>query len=339
VAPWSQTARAGLPEAPRLPLPSQRPGQGLARQVSRGPPTGLRPEGPALRGATTPLAHPKAFARFIAALQQHAWVVYAKPPFASAQQVVSYLGRSTIGWPSATIAWWRCTRPGGVALARLSSWQQVKVMTLSAGVYPALPAAYLAQWLGAHASLWDPRQSVPRRTLPASRQALSQPPPVLTAPVSAPELMRRLTGIDIERCPHCHQGRLAVIATLYPLCPLKTCPCHRTAMMRPCAADLPPFMPERCPAGRGPVRAQRAESLPDTPRWQVRSHAKMRPRSDLAPGDGQPGAGWHPSMPRRPRSGIPIPSRPGPSMQRLRPTNSIGSAPCWLYTRTWVFWA
>jgi hypothetical protein len=29
-------------------------------------------------------------------------------------------------------------------------------------------------------------------------------------------VMRRLTGIDIERCPQCHQGRLVVIATQQP---------------------------------------------------------------------------------------------------------------------------
>jgi len=34
---------------------------------------------------------------------------------------------------------------------------------------------------------------------------------------SAATVMRRLTGIDIERCPQCHQGRLVVIATLHPL--------------------------------------------------------------------------------------------------------------------------
>src|SRR5205807_7532436 len=61
-------------------------------------------------------------------------------------------------------------------------------------------------------------------TLPAARTALSQPPPVPPAPVSAPELMRRLTGIDIERCPHCHQGRLVVITTLYPLWPVEDVP-------------------------------------------------------------------------------------------------------------------
>src|SRR2546425_659334 len=48
-----------------------------------------------LAGSTASLADPKAFDRFMAQLRQHAWVVYAKPPFASAAQVVSSLGRST----------------------------------------------------------------------------------------------------------------------------------------------------------------------------------------------------------------------------------------------------
>jgi hypothetical protein len=50
-----------------------------------------------------------------------------------------------------------------------------------------------------------------------ARFALPPRPPAESAAV----LMRRLTGIDIERCPHCHQGRLTVIATLYPLWPLQ----------------------------------------------------------------------------------------------------------------------
>lgn len=29
--------------------------------------------------------------------------------------------------------------------------------------------------------------------------------------------MQRLTGIDIERCPHCKKGRLNVVMTIYPL--------------------------------------------------------------------------------------------------------------------------
>jgi hypothetical protein len=35
-------------------------------------------------------------------------------------------------------------------------------------------------------------------------------------PESVAALMRRLTGIDIERCPVCQQGRLRIVAILAP---------------------------------------------------------------------------------------------------------------------------
>ena len=46
-------------------------------------------------GSTAPLVDARTFQRFLAPLWQQPWVVYAKPPFASAQHVVSYLGRYT----------------------------------------------------------------------------------------------------------------------------------------------------------------------------------------------------------------------------------------------------
>jgi len=46
-------------------------------------------------GRAAGLADPKAFGEFLAALRQHAWVVYAKPPFAGPAQVLEYLGRYT----------------------------------------------------------------------------------------------------------------------------------------------------------------------------------------------------------------------------------------------------
>jgi hypothetical protein len=177
-------------------------------------------------GATTPLAHPKAFARFIGALQQHDWVVYAKPPFAAAAQVVSYLGRYThrvalsnhrlVAVHAGQVAFrWRDSRHGN----------RVKVMTLAAGEFirrfllHTLPSGWVRM---RHYGILGNRCRA--HTLPASRIALSQPPPVPSAPESAPALMRRLTGIDIERCPHCHRGRLAVIAPLYPWGPLADVP-------------------------------------------------------------------------------------------------------------------
>jgi hypothetical protein len=172
--------------------------------------------------STAPLAHPKAFDCFVTQLQQHAWVVYAKKPFASAQQVVSYLGRYThrvalsnhrlVAFHEGQVVFrWRDSRHGN----------RVKVMTLQAAEFirrfllHTLPSGWVRI---RHYGILGNRCRA--YTLPTSRTALSQPPPVPTAP----DLMRRLTGIDIERCPHCHQGRLAVIATLYPLWPLEDVP-------------------------------------------------------------------------------------------------------------------
>ena len=89
-----------------------------------------------LAGSTASLADPKAFDRFMVPLHQHPWVVYAKPPFASAQQVVSYLGRYThrvalsnhrlVAVHAGQVAFrWRDYRHGN----------RVKVMTLSAGEF------------------------------------------------------------------------------------------------------------------------------------------------------------------------------------------------------------
>ena len=50
-----------------------------------------------------------------------------------------------------------------------------------------------------------------------------QPEPAL-APESVDVMMLRLTGIDIYRCPYCHQGRLRVFITLAPSHPEKPHP-------------------------------------------------------------------------------------------------------------------
>ncbi len=65
--------------------------------------------------------------------------------------------------------------------------------------------------------------------LAACRRLLAQPAPPMLPRESAATVMRRLTGIDIERCPQCHQGRLVVIATLYPL----RLPGHASETARP----------------------------------------------------------------------------------------------------------
>ena len=153
-------------------------------------------------------------------------MVYAKKPFASAQQVVSYLGRYThrvaisnhrlVAFQDGQVSFrWRDYRHSNT----------MKLMTLSVGEFIRrfVLHTFPSGWVRIrHYGVLGNRCRA--HTLPACRKALSQPPSVPPVPASAPELMRRLTGIDIERCPHCRQGRFVVIATLYPLWPLEDVP-------------------------------------------------------------------------------------------------------------------
>ena len=58
------------------------------------------------------LAAPSCFRNFLWQLRRKDWVVYAKPPFGGAEQVLNYLARYThrvaipiiVSWPSRTIA-------------------------------------------------------------------------------------------------------------------------------------------------------------------------------------------------------------------------------------------
>jgi len=62
-----------------------------------------------------------------------------------------------------------------------------------------------------------------RAKLARCRALLAQPAPAASAIESVPALMRRLTGIDIERCPVCQQGRLHVTEILTPTSPPTRC--------------------------------------------------------------------------------------------------------------------
>ncbi len=62
-----------------------------------------------------------------------------------------------------------------------------------------------------------------RAKLARCRALLAQPAPAASAIESVPALMRRLTGIDIERCPVCQQGRLHVTEILTPTSPATRC--------------------------------------------------------------------------------------------------------------------
>ena len=48
------------------------------------------------------------------------------------------------------------------------------------------------------------------------RDLLGQPPPSVTPPEAVPALVLRLTGIDLERCSACPEGRMRRTAVLLP---------------------------------------------------------------------------------------------------------------------------
>ncbi len=170
-------------------------------------------------GDTAPLADPGAFQRFLTPLWQQKWVVYAKPPFDSAHKVVDYLGRSThrvaisnhrlVALQDGTVLFrWRDYRNGNA----------LKVMPLKTDEFirrfllHTIPTGFMRI---RHYGLLANRCR--RRQLAACRLVLHQAEPPAPTPESSVALMRRLTGIDIERCPHCRKGRLEVIRTVPPL--------------------------------------------------------------------------------------------------------------------------
>ena len=169
-------------------------------------------------GSTAPLREPGAFRLFLAQLKAHDWVVYAKPPFAGAQQVLAYLGRYThrvaianhrlVSFEDDVVRFrWRDYADGN----------QTKVMALSTEEFlrrfllHTLPSGLVRI---RHYGLLGNRCR--HAKLACCRALLDQPAPEPLAPESVAAMMLRLTGLDIQRCPVCQQGRLRVFAVLAP---------------------------------------------------------------------------------------------------------------------------
>jgi len=169
-------------------------------------------------GSTAPLADPAAFAGWLARLKDPDWVVYAKPPFAGAQQVLAYLGRYThrvaianhrlVGFEDGQVRLrWRDYAHGNAS----------KTMTLSAEEFLRRFLLHTLQRGFVrirHYGLLGNRCR--HQKLVRCRALLDQPAPEPCEPESPEVMMLRLTGIDIQRCPACQQGRLRVINTFAP---------------------------------------------------------------------------------------------------------------------------
>jgi len=141
----------------------------------------------------------------LAALGRPAWVVYAKPPFAGADQVIDYLSRYTHRVVIAN------SRLVDIAQGRVSfTWKdyrdasRLKVMTLSAEeflrrfILHILPPHFVRiRYYGLLAC------GQRRARLNQARRLLQLPPVATRARLPYDEFLRRLTGRDITRCPQC----------------------------------------------------------------------------------------------------------------------------------------
>jgi hypothetical protein len=183
---------------------------GLRRAVDRGD---LH-----LTGGLAPLAEPAAFAAWLEELRSHAWVVYCQPPFAGPEHVLAYLGRYTHRVALSN------DRLVAVADGRVRfRWRdyadgdRMKVMDLDVDEFlrrfllHVVPDGFVRI---RHFGLLANR----RRTaaLAQCHVLLAHPPPPVERPESGRDLLLRVTGVDIERCPVCQRGVPHRIAALAP---------------------------------------------------------------------------------------------------------------------------
>jgi len=171
-----------------------------------------------LTGSLAALPEPVAFAAWLAELRQPAWVVYCKPPFAGPEHVLAYLGRYTHRVAISN------ERLVAVADGRVRfRWRdyadhdRVKVMELDGDEFlrrfllHVVPNGFVRI---RHFGLLANRRRA--TALAQCRILLTQPPPAAELPESVPDLMLRVTGIDIERCPVCPHGLLQQVERLPP---------------------------------------------------------------------------------------------------------------------------
>jgi hypothetical protein len=170
-------------------------------------------------GETTALAEPSAFRAFLAKLRAKDWVVYAKPPFGGPEQVLAYLGRYThrIAIGNERLL----DSENGSVRFRYRDYahgNKTKVMRLPVEEFirrfllHVLPKGFMRI---RHYGLLANRHRTEH--LAACRTALDAPTPAPREVETVEAFLTRVLGTDVNRCPHCGQGRLHPIRALPPL--------------------------------------------------------------------------------------------------------------------------
>jgi len=163
--------------------------------------------------------------RLRASLRAKKWVVYAKPPFAGAEQVLDYLARYThrIALSNERIVAVR----GNQVSFRYKDYAHgsaYKVMTLAAVEFlrrfllHVVPPGFMRV---RHYGLLANRHRAAKLARCRSLLAVASAPLLPPDNESLVDCIRRLTGIDISRCPVCGGGPMRLIEQLAPA-PLDT---------------------------------------------------------------------------------------------------------------------
>jgi hypothetical protein len=152
--------------------------------------------------------------------RQKRWVVYAKKPFGSPQTILDYLGRYThrVALSNDRIV---KVENGLVTLSYRDrkDGDRKKALPLEAHEFirrfllHVLPEGFMRV---RHFGFLANRSK--KQALTQCRKLLGANPASLQSPSeSAKDLLLRITGIDLSRCPSCHNGTLIVVAELPPI--------------------------------------------------------------------------------------------------------------------------
>lgn len=169
-------------------------------------------------GRTEIFSTPVGFNRLIRELRSQPWVVFSKQPFAGPQQVLDYLGRYT---HRVAISNHRIVHVDDASVTFSYRDRQdndtLKEMTLKPDEFirrfllHVLPQGFMRI-----RSFGFLANRAKKKNLARIREILQHSPPPGPGMKSSRTLMLELTGMDIERCPHCGSAAMRVVSEIQP---------------------------------------------------------------------------------------------------------------------------
>ena len=168
-------------------------------------------------GQTQKFKDPKSFKELICACQEKEWIIYTKEPFDGPIQVLKYLGRYThrvaicnnrivsIDKGKVIFTYKDRKHDNAIRTLPLNADEFIRRFLLH-----VLPDGFMKIRYFGFLSSCIKRKSI---TLIRSQLGIDESfrPPLKE---SVQEMMLRLTGIDIRKCPRCKTGNLVLVATL-----------------------------------------------------------------------------------------------------------------------------